>query len=338
MRDPYEVLGLSKDSSQKEIKSAYRKLARKFHPDVNNDEGAADKFKEVSAAYELLSDPDKRKQFDQFGFDGPPQGDFGFDFGSFMRGFGFGFEGQRTSPTRGPNVETKFHISFMEAIKGGKTKITIPTWELCGACGGMAVQSQGTCASCDGKGAFTQTRGFRGSMIFTSTCGVCGGTGQQLSGCPDCNGTGRTKSEEETEIQIPPGVESGGQIRLVGRGLPGQGGRGDLYLTVVVTPHETFKRQGKKIFSTCKTHYAKAILGSKVPVETLHGEVKLTIPPGTASGTTLRLKNKGCHFDGTSPGDHFVTIEHEIPNPDKMSKDELDALNQIVSTYESIEE
>ena len=330
MRDPYEILGVEKDADQKVVKTAFKKLARKYHPDLNKEEGAAEKFKEVSAAYEILSDPEKRANFDQFGHGGPQTGGFGFDINDFIRGFGFGGPGGFGGGRRdGFNVESDFHITFMEAIEGFEREITIPKWDHCGPCGGTGVQTRGSCPECKGEGTRTQRQG---RMVFTTTCRACSGSGQMLHQCGSCGGTGRFKTQENVKVRVPPGIETGGRLRLRGKGGPGKGRKGDLFLKVNVGGHDKFVRRGNKIFSTLNIYYPQAIVGGEIPVETLQGEVNLKLPKGTQDEQVFRIRGKGCQWKGTDMGDHFVQVKVILPKADDVTEAEIEALNQILAS------
>jgi molecular chaperone DnaJ len=319
MVDYYEILGVSRDADQKEIKKAYRKLAKQYHPDRNPDDSeSAEKFKEISSAYETLSNEEKRANYDRFGADGPSLEGFG-GFSDFFSGFSPG-------PERGFDVESEFILGFMEAVEGGVREVNIPTWDTCSPCQGAGVKSLGgTCAVCKGTGGVAHSVGH---MRLQMTCQKCGGSGTNLESCVSCNGTGRIQGEEKVTVTVPPGVESGSRMRLAGKGGPGkQGGKGDLYLRILIEPHEEYHRKGTDIHSKGVIKYTMAILGGSKRVTTLSGDVDLKIPPGTQMGAVFRIPGKGVTIPGRGTGDHYYHTKIEIPT--KISEREKELLQEI---------
>ena len=346
-RDYYEVLGVSKNATQDEIKKAYRVLAKKYHPDANpGDKVAEAKFKEASEAYAVLSDESKKQAYDQYGhaaFDpnsaaGAASGFGGFDFSSmdfsdilsgiFGSGFGFGgsdfgFGGGRShGPRQGMSIRTQVTISFEEAISGVSKDITIKYKDECPVChgtGAKAGTSRVTCPKCGGKGQVVmQQRTAFGIMQSAHVCPDCNGEGTIIKEkCPNCNGTGYNLTNKTFKVEIPAGIDNGQSVRLAGCGEPGEHGgkRGDLIVQVVVIQHPILKRQGVNIYSTVFVDFPTAALGGDVKVKTCDGDVLLKIKSGTQSDTKIRLKEKGVPFvrNPKQRGDHYVTIVVEVP-------------------------
>lgn len=350
-RDYYEVLGVSKSASADEIKRAYRKMAKKYHPDVNKEPGAEEKFKEVQEAYDVLSDDNKKAAYDRYGhaaFDqnggfggaGGFQGGFGFEdvdlgdiFGSF---FGSGTQRQRkTGPTRGEDRFIQLEIDFMDAIKGKKTEIKINYDEQCSHCHGTGAKSEHdvqTCPRCNGTGTIrTQQRSPFGTFVNQTTCPDCQGTGKIIKEkCPHCHGQGYTNKKITVELNIPAGINTHQQLRVQGKGHRGTNGgpNGDLYVEIYVRPHQHFKRDGKNISITIPISAVDATLGCEVDVPTVYGDVTLKVPEGTQPGTTLRLKGKGVKdLRGDTYGDQYVKIDVKIPT--KLSREEKDLYTKI---------
>ena len=350
-RDYYEVLGVAKDASEEDIKKAYRKLAKKYHPDMNpGDKNAEAKFKEASEAYAVLSDPDKRRQYDQFGFaafDG--SGGFGaggFDFNSADFGdifgdifgdfFGGGRRGPANGPMKGANVRTSVRITFLEAVFGVEKEITLNLKDPCPTCNGTGAKPGTTpqmCPKCGGKGqvVFTQ-QSFFGTVRNVQTCPDCGGSGKIIKDkCTQCGGSGYISSRKTIKVSIPAGIDNGQSVRIRDKGEPGVNGgpRGDLLVEVIVEPHEEFMRQDYNIFSTVRISYAMAALGGSVVIETVDGKVIYDVKPGTQSDTRIRLKNKGVPTIRNSAirGDHYVTLVVETPT--KLSKEAKELLKQF---------
>ena len=354
-RDYYEVLGVGKDADEAALKKAYRELAKKYHPDVNPSEEAAEKFKEASEAYSALSDPEKRKQYDQFGhaaFDqtagGGPGGFGGFDFNSADMGdifgdlFGDFFGGRSRSsrsasdPMRGANVRTSVRVTFEEAIFGCEKELNLNLKEICPKCHGTGAKP-GTqpkmCAKCGGKGrvVYTQQSLF-GMMQNVQTCPVCGGKGKTITDkCPDCYGTGYVTKRKKIQVTIPAGIDDGMSLRNRGNGEPGVNGgeRGDLLVEVRVGEHPIFKRQDKSIFSTVPISFAKAALGGTIKIRTVDGDVDYEVKPGTQTETRVTLKGKGVPDlrNKNIRGDHYVTLVVQVPT--KLTEEQKEALRKF---------
>lgn len=339
-RDYYEVLGVSKGASEDEIKKAYKKLARKYHPDMNpGDKEAEEKFKEVNEANEVLSDPQKKARYDQFGFagvdpnygaGGPGWGDgaAGFDFGDlgdiFGSFFGGGFGGGRgrsNGPQKGESIRVSVVIDFIEAAFGCTKEVTIERSEECDACHGTGCAKGTTpevCPECKGRGVVTRAqRTPFGVMQTQGECGKCRGTGKIIhQPCPDCRGSGRARKRKTVSVNIPAGIDNGETIAMRGQGHAGKNGgpNGDVYLTVSVKPHEFFRRQGTHVYVDTLVSFTQAALGAELEIPTIDGTVKYTIPEGTQTGTTFRLRGKGIpSTNGRGRGDQYVTVTVETP-------------------------
>ena len=347
-RDYYEVLGVSKGASDSEIKSAYRKLAKKYHPDMNpGDKEAEAKFKEASEAYAVLSDADKRRQYDQFGhaaFDGGAGGSGGFDFGGMDMGdifgdiFGDFFGGGRSrsqsnGPMKGQNIRTSVRITFEEACFGVDKEIDVTLKEECATCHGTGAKpgtSPETCKKCGGKGqvVFTQQSLF-GVVRNVQSCPDCHGTGKIIKErCSDCGGSGYISKRKKISVSIPAGIDNGQCVRIRDKGEPGVNGgqRGDLLVEVAVSRHPIFQRQDRDIFSTAPITFAQAALGGDVRIKTVDGEVIYTVKPGTQTNTRVRLRNKGVPSlrNKQIRGDHYVTLVVEVPT--KMNSEQKELL------------
>lgn len=328
-RDYYEVLGLSNDASEQEIKSSYRKLALKYHPDKNpGDKNAEEHFKEAAEAYSVLSDPEKRARYDRFGHSGMQGGFSGFDpatFGDFgdilgeFFGFGdmFGGGRRRGGPERGSDLRYDLKITFREAAFGLRTKIKIPRQETCGECDGRGTakgKSLVNCPACHGAGQVRYQQGF---FSISRTCGQCNGMGKIIRDpCETCKGKGRVNKEKVLEVKIPAGVDNGARLRIQGEGEAGMrsGSAGDLYVVIYVEEHPFFQRQGNNIYCQVPIGITQAVLGAEIGVPTLEGEEKLKIPEGTQTGSVFRLRNKGIVSLGErGRGDQFVTVNVAIP-------------------------
>ncbi|CDB90899.1 chaperone protein DnaJ [Clostridium sp. CAG:253] len=350
-RDYYEVLGVSKGASDSEIKSAYRKLAKKYHPDMNpGDKEAEAKFKEASEAYAVLSDADKRRQYDQFGhaaFDGGAGGAGGFDFGGMDMGdifgdiFGDFFGGGRSrsqsnGPMKGQNIRTSVRITFEEACFGVDKEIDVTLKEECATCHGTGAKpgtSPETCKKCGGKGqvVFTQQSLF-GVVRNVQSCPDCHGTGKIIKErCSDCGGSGYISKRKKISVSIPAGIDNGQCVRIRDKGEPGVNGgqRGDLLVEVAVSRHPIFQRQDRDIFSTAPITFAQAALGGDVRIKTVDGEVIYTVKPGTQTNTRVRLRNKGVPSlrNKQIRGDHYVTLVVEVPT--KMNSEQKELLEEF---------
>jgi molecular chaperone DnaJ len=353
-QDYYELLGVPRKAGAKDIRAAFRKLARKYHPDLNpGDKSAEEKFKQLQEAYDVLSDTKKRQMYDQYGFysDNIPAGGPGgaghsddaggvnFDFGGFDFGGGAGpaagggggssfrdlfsqfFRGGRGAAAEsehepGGDLEYKIEIDFWDAVRGAVKKLTITRLDTCETCHGTgAVGSAQTCPTCHGSGTIQQSAG---KMKFNVPCTRCGGTGKIRKVCPTCSGEGRLRHTETIDVRIPAGVASGSRVRVPGKGNVGTMGApgGDLYLQVEVRPHAFFERRGDDLYTKVPVTVSEATLGAKVEVPTIDGRSLVRIPPGTNSGKTLRLKEKGVpSARNGARGDQYVEIQVVVPQP-----------------------
>lgn len=347
-RDYYEVLGVGKDATPEELRKAYRKLARKYHPDVNKEPDAEDKFKEVKEAYEVLNDQQKRAQYDQFGHSGPQgQGFGGFggaeDFGGFSDIFDmfFGGGGGRrdpNAPRQGNDLQYTMVLEFEEAIFGKETDIHIPSEENCDTCNGSGAKpgtKPETCQHCHGTGQLNveQNTPF-GRVVNKRVCHHCNGTGKEIKNkCNTCHGKGRVKKQKSIHVKIPAGIDNGQQVRVAGKGEPGINGgpAGDLYVVIQVKSDEFYQREGDDIFVEMPITYAQAALGDEIEVPTVHGKVKLKIPAGIQTGKTFRLKGKGVpNVRGYGHGDQNVRIRVITPtNLTERQKELLREFNDL---------
>ena len=351
-RDYYEVLGISKTADDAEIKKAYRVLAKKYHPDMNpGDAEAEKKFKEASEAYAVLSDPEKRRQYDQFGhaaFEGGGAGGFGgFDFNSADFGdifgdiFGDFFGGGRrrganNGPMKGANIRTSVRITFEEAVFGVSKEIELTLKDECATCHGTGAKpgtSPETCTKCGGKGqvVFTQ-QSFFGTVRNVQSCPECNGTGKVIKEkCADCHGTGYIANRKKIQVSIPAGIDNGQSVRIRDKGEPGTNGgpRGDLLVEVIVARHPIFQRQDYNIFSTVPISFAVAALGGDVVVDTVDGKVIYEVKPVTQTDTKVRLKGKGVPSlrNKEVRGDHYVTLV--VETPEKLSGEAKELLKQF---------
>ncbi len=360
-RDYYEILGVAKGASQDEIKKAYRKLAKKYHPDSNPGDKEAEKnFKEASEAYAILSDPEKKQNYDRFGHaafesGGPNAGyhfnmddiDLGDIFGSFFGGGGFsdffggGFRSGRSNPNaprRGKHVQIVTNISFEDSVKGTTKNIELKMKEVCHTCNGSGCKPgthPETCDQCGGKGqvVFTQDTMF-GRVQNVQTCPKCNGTGKIIKEkCSTCNGSGYEFKPTKIEINIPAGIDDGQTIVLEGKGEPGVNGgpRGDLHVHVNVARDPKFIRRGNDIFTSISISYPTAVLGGEIKVKTVHGDVIYKVMPGTQTGTKVRLKSKGMpNVHGSGKGDHYVTLVVAVPK--EVSREQKELLEKLEST------
>ena len=339
-RDYYEVLGVSKTASDSELKSAYRKLAKKYHPDVNpGDKEAEAKFKEATEAYSVLSDAEKRRQYDQFGHaafeqGGGGAGGFGgFDFNGADMGdifgdiFGdlFGGGGRRRTnngPMKGANLRARVNITFEEAVFGCDKELEIVLKDECTTCHGTGAKpgtQPTTCPKCNGEGQIVYTQQSMFGMVRNvQTCPECNGTGKIIKEkCTSCRGTGYTSSRKKIQVSIPAGIDNGQSIRIRGKGEPGTNGgpRGDLLVEVIVERHPKFQRQDTTIYSTEPISFTQAALGGKIQIPTVDGPYEYTIKPGTQTDTRIRLKGKGVPVvrNKNVRGDHYVTLVVQVP-------------------------
>ncbi len=350
-RDFYEVLGVSRGASDDEIKKAYRKLAKQYHPDLNpGDKTAEAKFKEINEAYEILTDKDKRSRYDQFGHAGvdPNFGAGGGGFGGFNMGdidlgdlfgsfFGGGFGGaQRANPNaprRGENLRTAVTISFEEAAFGCEKEITVTRSEPCQTCHGNGCAPGTTaevCPDCHGTGSIRIQRGGGAFTFATSApCTRCQGTGRIIhTPCPDCHGEGSVRKQRKLTVTIPAGIDNGQAISLRGQGGAGINGgpAGDLLISVTVRPSDKFRREGTAVYYDQPVSFAQAALGAKLTIPTIDGNVEYTMPRGTQPGTTFRLRGKGFpSVNGRGRGDQFVTVRVEVPT--SLTREQEEALN-----------
>lgn len=336
-RDYYEVLGVSKEATESDIKKSYRKLAKKYHPDINpNDETAAKKFREATEAYEVLSDSEKRRQYDQFGHDAFSQGQGGVGFGGFggfgdmgdMFGdifgdfFGGGRSRSQNGPLKGASLRASLELDFEEAVFGTDKDISVTVSDECEVCKGSGAKAgthPETCSQCGGSGQVRYNQQtILGTVASVRTCPSCNGSGKIIKEkCETCAGTGYVKKKKKISVNIPAGIDNGQTIRLKGKGEPGRNGgpHGDILLTIYVKPHKDFKRQGTDIYYTMKISMAQAALGTEIEVPTLDGVVKYSISNGTQTGTRFRLKGKGVpHINRSSMrGDQFVDVVVDTP-------------------------
>lgn len=360
-RDYYEVLGITKDASDSEIKKAYRKLAKKYHPDTNpGDKEAEAKFKEASEAYAVLSDQDKRRQYDQFGhaaFEGGAGGaGGGFDFSGMDMGdifgdiFGDFFGGGRSrgagnGPMKGQSIKTSVRITFEEACRGVEKELDLNLKEECETCHGTGAKpgtSAETCKKCGGKGQVVMTQqSLFGMVRNVQTCPDCRGTGKIIKDkCSDCYGSGFVTKRKKIQVSIPAGIDNGQRVRIAGKGEPGVNGgpRGDLLVEVLVSSHPIFQRQDYDIYSTVPISYAKAALGGDIRIKTIDGEVIYTVKPGTQTDTKVRLRGKGIPTIRNEKirGHHYVTLVVQVPT--KLTNEQKDLLKQFDESLNGKEE
>lgn len=359
-RDYYEVLGVNRDSSEAEIKKAYRKLAREYHPDMNpdNKEEATEKFKEVHEAYEVLGDQEKKSRYDQFGhaaFDmgagAGPGGGYGpgVDFGGFEDifdaffggGFGGPFGGRRGGPRQGPDLQMNLELSFEDAAFGVEREVTIHRWEECGECGGSGAApgtKAVTCFKCGGSGQMrvTQRTAF-GQFSTVTTCDNCNGKGKTIEKpCSTCRGKGKVRRPRNIQIKVPAGVDNGSALRLAGEGELGTKGGppGDLIVRLRVRPHKVFKRQKDNVVMEIPISFVQAALGDEIDVPTLDGKTKFKIPEGTQPGAVFHLRGKGIpHLQGYGRGDHIINVKVGIPT--KLTEKQKEMLKKFDSTVQS---
>ena len=353
-RDYYEVLGIGKGASDDEIKKAYRQLAKKYHPDANpGDKEAEAKFKEASEAYAILSDPEKRRQYDQFGhsafeqgggaggFDFTNMGDMGDIFGDI---FGDLFGGGRSrrannGPMKGSNLRTTIRITFEEACFGTEKELELNLKDECGTCHGTGAKpgsSAETCSKCGGRGQVTYTQqSLFGMVRNVQTCPDCRGTGKIIKEkCPDCYGSGYISRKKKIQVSVPAGIDDGQSIRIRGKGEPGSNGgeRGDLLVEVAVSRHPIFQRQDYDIYSTAPMSFTTAALGGDVRISTIDGDVLYTVKPGTQTDTKVRLRGKGVPTlrNKDVRGDHYVTLIVQVPT--KLNGEQKELLEKFANS------
>ena len=336
-RDYYEVLGVSKTASDDEIKSAYRKLAKKYHPDLNpGDKEAEERFKEVGEAYEVLSDKQKKARYDQFGHAGV---DPNYGAGAGAGGFGGGARrANPNAPRKGADIRVSLVLSFMEAVHGCKKVVSVNTQDVCSECGGSGAakgSTPETCPDCKGSGFVSvQQRTPFGVMQSSQPCRRCAGKGKIIkTPCSKCHGTGKTTSSKRVEITIPAGIDDDQNLRVQGKGDAGINGgpNGDLIVIVTVRPDPMFERDRYDVHVVVPITYSQAVMGDEVVVPTIDGKVQYTVPEGTQSGTTFRLRGKGIQYvNGRGRGDQYVHVEVEIPK--KLTKTQREALKHFEET------
>jgi molecular chaperone DnaJ len=358
-RDYYEVLGVKKEASTEEIKKSYRKLAHEYHPDKGT--GDATKFKEINEAYQTLSDPQKRKAYDQFGHAGPTMGGGGaggFDWSQYQGGFGGGqgfninmedfgglgdifemFTGgagrQSRQRQKGADIEASISIDFMDAVKGTERDITLDKYDVCDRCDGTGAEkgsSTKTCPTCHGSGQVRhEQQTMFGVFAQTAVCETCHGTGKvPEKPCEKCKGVGRIKERKPFKVKIPAGIDNGQSIRITGKGEAGPAGvpPGDLYLTVMVKSDSRFKREGMNIYSEAEISFPEAALGTTADIETVEGKVKLNIPAGTQSGRIFKLTDRGItDVNSERKGDHLITII--VKTPTKLTRKQKELLTEF---------
>ena len=350
-RDYYEVLGVSKNATDDEIKSAFRKLAKKYHPDINKDPDAPAKFKEAQEAYAVLSDKDKRSKYDQFGhaaFDnnGTGFGTGGFDFGDFdinlddilgnMFGGGFGYSrGRNTRKTRGSDLLREVRLTFEEAIFGCEKDLKIDVNEKCPDCDGAGGFDKTTCSNCHGTGTMTsEQRTLFGTFMTKTTCSACGGTGSTFKRrCSKCKGDGTIRQSKTITVKIPSGIDTGMRLRLSGKGesSPNGGENGDLYLEFRVADHDFFERDGDDIILEVPINIAEATLGCKKDIRTISSIITLAIPAGTETGDKQRIKGKGIKNSSTGKtGDMYIIFK--VVTPSKLSRDQKKLFEELLDT------
>ncbi|NLE44634.1 MAG: molecular chaperone DnaJ [Chloroflexi bacterium] len=347
-RDYYEVLGVTRSAPPDDIKKAYRRLARQFHPDVSQEPDAEARFKEINEAYEVLSDSEKRSMYDRFGHTQPGMGNFGFDFG-FRNPFdifeevfgGAGFSGaRRRGPRRGADLRYDLTIEFEEAVFGCEKEIEVSRHEVCPACNGARAEPGTTpirCSECGGTGQVRRVqRSILGSFVSVANCPACSGSGEVIqTPCSQCNGSGSVYSGRKLSVKIPPGVDQDTQIRLASEGELGQQGGppGNLYVVLNVEPHPVFQRRGDDVVVEMQINVAQAALGADVEVPTLEGEETISIAPGTQNGTVLRLRARGVpHLRKSGRGDLLVLVRVAIPT--RLSREQKRLFQELGQTLD----
>ena len=352
-RDYYEVLGVSRNATPDEIKAAFRKLARQYHPDVSTESNAEERFKEINEAYAVLLDPDKRAAYDRFGHAGVQNmggvPDFTVDFGDIFEEFfgsfgGFGRSASRrarNAPRRGADLQYNVDLTFEESIFGTEKEIEITRDEVCDNCGGSKAEpgtSPERCSTCNGTGEVRQVRQtLLGSMVQVSTCPVCNGKGETISTpCHVCGGRGLVRKTRKKVVTIPAGVDNGNQIRLAGEGQPGENGgpNGNLYIIIRVHAHKYFRRRDNDILLDLNINIAQATLGAEVEVPTVDGATRLKIPAGIQPGKVLRMRGKGVpHLRGNGRGDQMVVVNVEVPK--SLTSEQRELMEQLAESLGS---
>lgn len=350
-KDYYEVLGVNKDATDDEIKKAYRKLAKKYHPDLNSgDTEAEKKFKEVSEAYEVLGDSTKRSQYDTYGHSafngqagagGAYSGFSGFEdiFDAFFSGFGRGQTTRRNGPSRGQDLRVEISISFEEAAFGTQKTIEITRTEVCDKCDGSGAKkgtTTKTCPTCGGTGQVKQTRNTAfGSFVNVTTCGTCGGTGKIIENpCEECGGKGTVRRKRQIKINIPEGIDDGQAITMSGQGDAGKlgGPYGDLYVYVNIRPHKIFKRRNYDLYCDIDISYPQAVLGGDIEIPTLKEKVRYNLPKGTQTETTFRIKGKGIKYlRSNTHGDLYVKVHVFVPK--KLTPRQEELIAELKDTF-----
>ncbi|MDO8634003.1 MAG: molecular chaperone DnaJ [archaeon] len=357
-KDYYSNLGVSKNASAEEIKEAYKRLAKQYHPDVSKEKDAEEKFKAISEAYKVLSDPQKRQNYDQFGdaaerfsgfsgFEGFTHSEFDFSdlfgdngFGDAFRDlFGQGFSGaqqrQRTGSARGQDIGVNMSVSFEEAVHGATKEFMLEHETVCTKCMGERTDEKDgkqKCTTCHGSGVQQSTqRTFFGVISTSTTCGKCRGEGTIITKpCQKCSGRGKEKTREKVSVKIPAGIDTGYRLRLTGHGNAGKNGgqTGDLYVLVFVEPHKEFKRDHDDIFMEAPLSFSQATLGGKIEVQTINGTAKVTVPPGTQTGVIFRLREEGVkNFRTGKTGDQYVKVI--LRTPEKLSKKQKELFDEL---------
>jgi molecular chaperone DnaJ len=350
-RDYYEVLGVSKTSSDDEIKKAYRALAKKYHPDVSKEPNAADKFKEVQEAYDVISDPQKREQYNQFGHEAPNMGSGfgGFDFGGGFSGFedifssffGGGRQTSKTGQTRGKNLKTSIILTFEEAVFGVEKEINVTKYDTCAECSGTGAQSKDdidVCRRCHGTGKIiSEQNSIFGRVRTESVCPECRGEGKKIKNkCNNCHGEGRVRTSSSIKFRIPSGVDDGQTLTLAGKGEAGVNGGlyGDLFINVRVSDHEIFVRDGLDIYLEMPVTFSQVALGDSIEVPTLTGNSILKIPAGTQSGTKFKITGRGITNGRTqASGNQYVIIN--VITPAKLTSEQKEIFTKLSKTNET---
>jgi len=349
-RDYYEILGVPRDADPETIRGAFRTLAKRYHPDVNKEPGAEERFKEVNEAYGVLSDDQRRAAYDRFGHaglsgmpfgTGAGFGDLGDLFEEFFRGFGMSGGRARRSPHRGADLQTEIPLTFEESITGVEKEVEVTRMEICSACHGSRAEPGTTpsrCPVCQGTGEERRVRQtFLGSMVNVTTCSKCGGSGEVVSSpCKNCHGKGVERKTRTLKVPIPPGVDNGTQIRLSAEGEPGifGGPSGNLFIFVRVKPHDFFLRRNNDLWMQLGVNFVQAAMGADIRVETVSGETTLRIPAGTQPGQVFRLRGKGVpHLQQGGRGDLFVVVNILIPAT--LTAEQKKLLSQLGMAYDS---